>query len=194
LCPSRLRRRAAGEPFGPNPRGRGRGPGVGSGGFPGNPRESTRPLSPQAQRQPLDRAQVLGDIVAHRTIPSGEPEREPAIDVAQGHRHTVDLQLHDVGDRLLAAEKTPHPSVELEEFIPRVRVAQAQHRRRMGPGDESLDGRSADPSRRAGGVVELGMLLLEAGQLLQQTVVGPVADLGGGENVVQMVVALDLPP
>ena len=84
-----------------------------------------------------------------------------------------------------------HPGAQL---LLAAGVAQRQHGLEVVDVLELLQRAPAHALRRGVGRLQLGVLPLERPQLVEQRVVGVVADLGVVEDVVAVVVVLDDPP
>ena len=57
-------------------------------------------LAAEPQGDVVDRADVVGHVVAHAAVPAGDPRDQQAVFIDQRHGHAVDLQLDDPLDRL----------------------------------------------------------------------------------------------
>ena len=150
-----------------------------------------RVVDPQRDRP--DRAQVLGHVLADHAVAAGRAADELAALVQQRDRDPVDLRLGDEA-------QLPGPDVELAQPVVQARlpgpellraagVAQREHRLQVANRLELVDRLAADPLGRRIGAAKLGVLRLERPELVEQRVVGVVADLGIVEDVVAMVVA-----
>ena len=116
--------------------------------------------------------------------------------VGQGNAQAVDLEFGDVVERRLRreVERPADPGVELAQFIGRVGVVEAEHRRHVAHRVEALGGPAADALRRRRRVDELGVLVLDRAQLAHERVEFGVADLGIVVNVIALFVMSDARP
>ncbi len=143
----------------------------------------------------------VGEDVTHnlRTIPTiplriegDAPALEHAVAVEQGDRQPVDLRL---GDELearvldpLAGEVRAHAGDPGAQLLLRARVGQRQHRLQVGDLLQARHRLAADALGRRVGRQQLGVLGLDGAQLVEQRVVGVVADLRIVEDVVAVAV------
>ena len=152
-----------------------------------------RAVDPQRDR--LDGAEVLGHVLADHAVAAGRAADELAVLVQQRDRDPVDLRLGD-------EPQLPGPDVELAQPVVQTRlpgpellgapgVAQREHRLQVANRLEPLDRLAAYPLGRRVRGAKLGMLRLQRPQLVEQGVVGIVADLGIVEDVVAVVVVGD---
>ncbi len=144
-------------------------------------------------RDRLDRAQVLGDILADAPVAPGRAPHEPAPLVEQRHPEPVDLGLAHVGGDD-AGQRTLEAGLELDQVLRGGRVVERQHRDQVLDRREQLVTRSSRPLGGALGRDQLGMRGLQLDQLAPEPVVLGVADLGSVLGVVEIVVAVDLLP
>ncbi len=142
-------------------------------------------------RDGLDRAQVLGDVLADAPVAArGAADEAPTL-VEQRHPESVDLGLADVC-RGEAGLRPPDPRLELLELLHGHRVVQRQHRDEVLDRGEGLRPPPARPLGRAVGGDQLRVRLLERHQLAPEPVVLGVADLGAVLRVVEVVVPVEL--
>src|SRR5204862_6711897 len=80
------------------------------------------------------------------------------------------------------------------ELVRAAGVGEREHRLEVADLLELLERLAAHPLGRGVGRPQLGVLVLEPAQLVEESVVRVVADLGGVENVVAAVVMGDLAP
>ena len=151
-----------------------------------------------AQRYRADRAQVLRHLLAHLAVAAGGSAHQDPVLVDERDREPVDLGLGDEADvahldslaRQIALA-AHHPGCEL---LLVAGVGQRQHRLQVTDLVELVERLAPDS---LGGRVrgeQLGVLRLEIAQLVQQSVVLDVRDLGVVEDVVAVAVVLELLP
>ena len=142
-----------------------------------------------AQRDGRDRAQVVGDVLADHAVAAGRAALEDAVAVEQRDREAVDLRLGDVAElrRLdpLARKVVAHPVDPRAQLLLAARVGEREHRLQVRDLVEAVERLAAGALRRRVGGEQLGVLGLDAAQLVEQRVVGVVAD----DRVVEDVVA-----
>ncbi len=142
-----------------------------------------------AQRDRRDRAQIVGDVLADHAVAAGRAALEDAVAVEQRDRQAVDLRLGDVAElrRLdpLAREVVAHPVDPRPQLLLAARVGEREHRLQVRDLVEAVERLAAGALRRRVGGEQLGVLGLDAAQLVEQRVVGVVAD----DRVVEDVVA-----
>jgi hypothetical protein len=109
----------------------------------------------ECERESLERAQVLGDVVADLAVAARDPQGEPARLVAQDDRDAVDLELDHVVDGL-NVERLADAGIEVAPLVERVAVVDREHRRRVAHGANPPSGLSE--TRRVGesGVIHSG--------------------------------------
>ena len=145
----------------------------------------------ERERDGLDRAQVRGDVLAHRAVAARRALREAPVDVREVDREPVDLQLADVAD-VVTAEGLADALVERPDLGLVERVRQRQHRVGVLHRGEAVRRRDADALGRRFGGHELGVLRLQVLELAEDRVVGEVVERGLIEDVVVVVRLLDL--
>ena len=150
-----------------------------------------RVISPQAERDRADRAEVGGDVVALLAVAPRQAQGESAPLVAERDRDAVDLRLHGVVDDLLA-QPLPDAGIELSQLLEGIGVVEAQHRRGVTDRGEAGQEALGNPRGRRIGVGELRMFLLELLELAHRRVELLVGDLGLAQDVIEVVVPLDL--
>ena len=149
-----------------------------------------------AQRDGLDRAQVLRHVLAHLAIATGGAAHQHPVLVHQRDRQAVDLRLGLVLDSRvlhpLLLQQVVHACLPRTQLVLVARVGERQHRLEVRHLLELRERLGADALRRRIGREELGMLRLEVPQLVDQLVVLGVGDLGVVEDVVAVVVVVEL--
>ena len=158
--------------------------------------ERRRVLDPERDR--LDRAQVLGHALPDLAVAAGGPAGKDPVLVDERDRQAVDLRLRHVLDLLergpAVRSELPHPRVPGAQLLLVARVGERVHRPQVADRLELVERLGSHSLRGRVRCTELGMLLLEVAQLVQQRVVVGVRDLGVVEDVVAVVVVLDDPP
>jgi hypothetical protein len=155
--------------------------------------EHRRRRAAQAQRDLLDRSDVLRDVLAGLAVAARRGLHEHAIFVAQVDCEAVELQLGGVFDRRIALcqrQLAPHPRVERHRAA-RLGVglgADRQHRHRVAHRHEAVEHAADDPLGGRVGGQQLGVRRLDRLQLLEQAVVFGVGD----RRVVEHVVAVGM--
>ena len=138
----------------------------------------------------------MGDVLADLAVAAGGAAHEHAVLVEQRHRQAVDLRLgHELERRVLdplAREVVAHAVDPGAQLGLAARVGQREHRLQVRDLLELADRLAADPLRRRVGREQLRVLALDRAQLVQQRVVGVVADLGVVEDVVAVAVVGEL--
>ena len=152
-----------------------------------------RRAAEHAQRDRLDRAEIDGDVLSALPVTARRTAHEDAVLVDERHRRAVDLRLEDVGDGLVGVETLTHIVGPLLQRLPGRDLLEGAHRREVRHLREAGRGRCADALRGRIGSDEVGMLVFERPQLVEQHVVGAVVDLGIVEDVVAVIVVLDEP-
>ena len=112
------------------------------------------------ERHARDRADVVGDVVAHHGIAPRGRQREPARVVGERHGHAVDFQLQHPLDRRGDArlgEELLHSFSPHGEIVGAVRVVDRQHRHAVADRLQLGHRFVADPLRGAVGRDEVGM-------------------------------------
>ena len=149
-----------------------------------------------AQRDRADRAQVLGDVLADPAVAAGRAADQDAVLVDERHRQPVDLRLGRVaelrGGDVEPLEVVADPRLPGAQLLLAAGVGEREHRLEVLDLPEAVERRRADPLGRRVGGAQLGVLGLDRAQLVEQLVVGVVADLGFVEDVVEAVVVLEL--
>jgi hypothetical protein len=154
------------------------------------------PLQPQ--RDLVDRAQVVRDVLAGLSVTARGPQPQHAALVAQVDRQAVELQLGRVLHRRVVGvelERTAHPRVELlGAVIGGVGLGfDRQHRHRVLHRHQAFEYRADHALRRRIGRAQLGVLGFDRLQLLEQLVVFGVRNLRRVEYVVAMCVVVQQP-
>ena len=161
-----------------------------------SPRTSTRPAYVDPQRDRRDRAQVVRDVLADLAVAARGAADQHAVLVDQRDREPVDLRLGDELERRildpLARQVVAHPVHPRAQLRLGARVGERQHRLQVRDLVELGDRLAADALGRRVGRDELRVLALDRAQLVQQRVVGVVADLGVVEDVVAVPVVDEL--
>jgi hypothetical protein len=134
----------------------------------------------------------MGDVVARGTVTPGSPQREPPFLVQQSDGDAVELLVDDVA-RPVAPQAPADAGVEGAQVVRVVSVIDGQHGHGVADRTEALDRLSADPLRWAVGGNQLGVLLLQLAEPPEEPIELPVAHRRRGLDVVQVIVALDLP-
>jgi hypothetical protein len=136
-------------------------------------------LNPQRDRR--DRAQVVGDVLADLAVAAGGAPLELAVAVEQRHRQAVDLRLADEREvrvlDALAGQVVAHPRHPGAQLLLRAGVGQGEHGLQVLDLLQLGDRLAADPLGRGVRRDELGVVALDGAQLVEQRVVGVVADL-----------------
>ena len=129
-------------------------------------------------------------------LPRVAPRSKHAVAVEQRDRQPVDLRLGDELERRvldpLAREVVAHAVDPGAQLLLRARVGQREHRLQVRDLLELADRLAADALGRRVGRQQLRVLALDRAQLVQQRVVGVVADLGVVEDVVAVAVVGEL--
>ena len=150
----------------------------------------------ELERDPWDRPQVVGHVLADLAVAARGASLEHAVAVDQRDRQTVDLRLdHILEVRILdslAREVVAHARDPGAQLVSTARVGQRQHRLRMADLDEIAHRLAAGALRRRIGRDQLGMLRLDRPQLVDQRVVLIIADLRIVEHVVAVAVVVEL--
>ena len=148
------------------------------------------------QRDRADRAQVVGDVLADLAVAARGAAHEHAVAVEQRDREPVDLRLgHELERRLLdplAREVVAHPVHPGAQLLLGARVGEREHRLQVRDLLELAHRLPADALGRRVGRQQLRVLALDRAQLVQQRVVGVVADLRVVEDVVAVAVVGEL--
>ena len=152
-----------------------------------------RRIAEHPERDRLDGAQVGGHVLPALAVPARRSPDERAALVDQRHGRAVDLRLEDVGDGLVGAEALADVVRPLLERLARRDLLERAHGRQVRNLREPGCRRGTDPLRRRVRTDELGMLLLERLELVEERVVRRVVDLWVVEDVVAVVVAPDQP-
>ena len=155
-----------------------------------------------------DRADVGGDVVALPPVAPGDAANQSAVLVAEAHGHAVDLGLdHEAEVFALGKQRVvllvragfdgfAHglggALVPRRQLLAVVRVVDRKHRHVVIDRGERLGRLAAHPLGRGIRRDQIGVLLLEIRELLEQLVVRAVGDLGVGLDVVEVVVMPNL--
>ena len=138
------------------------------------------------QRDRLDRAQVVGDVLADAAVAAGRAAGEDAVLVGERDRQAVDLRLGHVaelaGGDVEALELVADARLPGAQLLLVAGVGEGEHR--LGVLDllELVERRAADPLGRRVGRAQLGVVVLDRAQLVEQGVVLVVADLGSSRT------------
>ena len=131
---------------------------------------------------------VFGHVLARLPVPASYRLPEHAASVERRHRQAIHLQLGHVTIGGVAEQLT-HPPVEIPQLAFVQSVVQAEHRRAMADLHESFARLTAHSLGGGIGRHQLRMPVFQLAQPVHQLVVLGVADLGGVQNVVQVLVA-----
>ena len=147
-------------------------------------------LALELLRDLLDRAQVLGDVLAGDTVATRRADDEATVLVLQRDGETVELGFGDEADR--TGNEPLDARSPREQLLVRERVVERQHRHPVLDGREGRRGRP--PGRCVGesGVISAGCFALELAELADQRVELGVGDLRLVEHEVVLVVGVDL--
>ena len=156
------------------------------------PRHAAVRRMDQAQRYALDRADVLGHVLAVDAVAAGRSHAQPAVLVDQFDREAVELDLGDVLDLGLAMEKALDAAVELAHLLGVHRIGERHHHPAMDDDGEFFARPGADALGGRIGREQFGMRGFERLEPAHQGVVLGVGQLGGVEDVVEIVVAVYL--
>ena len=147
----------------------------------------------QAQRNGADRPDVGRDLFAAHAVAARGAAHEAAVLVGERDAEPVDLELGDVVDGGVAqARPLAHALVERAQLVVVVGVVEAEHRPDVLDGRKAVGGRAGDALGRGVGCDEIGVLGLEALELVQQAVERLVGDLGSAVDVVALLVVANL--
>ena len=145
-----------------------------------------------------DGAQVVGDVLPHLPVPAGGAAHEHPVAVDEADGQAVDLRLDHVGEarlgRPFAGEVVAHTLDPRAELLGRAGVGEREHGLQVGDLLQPADRGAPHPLRGRVGGAQLGVRVLQRGELGEQRVVGVVADDGVVEHVVAVRVVLDLAP
>ena len=144
-----------------------------------------------AQGDGVDRAQVLGHVLADGAVAPGRAPNQDAVLVGKGHGEAVVLELaYEV--EAVPLQQSGHPGVPGQELFAVEGVREAEH----GPGvpdlRESGGWLGSDALSGRVGRDQVRALLLDPAQLAHQRVILGVADLGTVEDEVEVVVPVDV--
>ncbi len=151
-----------------------------------------------AQRDRLDRSQVLGHVLADAPVAAGCAADEDAVLIGERYRQPVDLRLGGVAElgggdvealEVVADARLPGPQLLLVAG-----VAEREHLLGVLDLGKALKRRRPDALRGRVGRAHLGVLRLDRPQLVEQRVVLVVADRRVVEDVVAAVVLRQLLP
>jgi hypothetical protein len=139
----------------------------------------------------------VSHVLADLAVAARRAALQHAVAVDERDREPVDLRLRDVLEARildpLAREVRAHARDPGAQLLGRADVREREQRLQVPDLLELRDRRAADALRRRVRRDELGMLGLDRPQLVEQGVVGVVADLGVVEDVVAVPVVLELP-
>ena len=128
------------------------------------------------QRDAVNGAQILGDILPHHSIAPGGSLIKKPIPVIQGHRKAVDLHFHRIeglGELLLDLP------VKVPQFLIGKHILQTLHGVIVAHLVKPLQRFAADALGGRIGSGPLGILLLQLAQLTGQSVIFKIGDLRG---------------
>ena len=149
-----------------------------------------------AQRDGLDRAQVLRHVLAQLAVAASGAAHQRTVLVHERDRQAVDLRLGLVLDSRvlhpLLLQQVVHACLPGAELVLVARVGERQHRLEVRHLLELRERLGANALGRRVGREELGMVGLDIPQLVHQLVVLGVRDLGIVEDVVAVVVVVEL--
>ena len=129
------------------------------------------------------------------TISPGGGTHVAAALIAQGHRQPVNLRFrHDTQVLVVAkAQKPSHPGKEIRHIGFVEGVPQREHRHPVGNGRKTAGRGRAHATRRAVVTDEIGELRLKVVKTSPQRIIGGIVDLRRIVDMVEPVVAADLP-
>ncbi len=147
-----------------------------------------------ALRNVGDRADVRGNVLAHRPVAARRRQDQLSALVADGAGQPVDLRLgrhrHEgIGGKV---QEAPHTGREIRDLILGEGIFQAEHRPRMRDLCERGSRSGAEPLRRGVRPNQLRKAFLQFAVLADQRIIVRVADLRRVPVVIQFVVARDL--
>ncbi len=149
-----------------------------------------------SQRNRADRAQVLRHVLADATVAAGGAADQDAVLVGERDRQPVDLRLGRVAELrrgdIEALQVVGEPVLPGAQLLLIAGIAEREHLLDVFDLLEPLQRRRPHPLGRRVRRAQLGVGRLDRAQLVEQRVVGVVADLGFVEDVVEPVVALEL--
>ncbi len=138
----------------------------------------------------------MGDVLADLAVAARRTADELPVLVAQRDRQPVDLGLGDeVEVRVLdplPGQVGAHPRHPRAQLLLGARVGQREHRALVADLGQLADRLAADALGGRVGCDQLGVLGLDAPQLVEQRVVRVVLDLGVVEDVVAVAVVAEL--
>ncbi len=148
------------------------------------------------QRDGADRAQIVRDVLADLAVAAGGTALEHAVAVEQADRQAVDLRLHDIVEAglldALSGQVVAHPLDPGAQLLGRAYVAEREHRLEVLDLFELAHRFAADPLGGRVGAQQGRVIALEGPQLVEQAIVGVVADLRVVEDVVAVRVVAEL--
>ena len=136
----------------------------------------------QPQRDALDRADVLGHVLAVDAVAAGRSDAQPAVLVDQFDREAVEFDLGDVFDVGLAMQEALDPLVELDHLLGVHRIGERQHHPAMDDDGEFFARRGADALGGRIGREQFGMLGFERLEPAHQGVVLGVGHSGSSRT------------
>ncbi len=146
----------------------------------------------QPQGDARDGPHVRRDPLALAAVAAGGGLEQGAVPVDQLHRQAVELGLQDVLHRKALAEALPQPLVEPAQSRFLLVGVEGQHGSRVLDRRKGVERLPGDPLGR--GVVrdQIGELLLQVLQLVEEAVVVRVGDIRTVFDVIEIVVVADL--
>ncbi|MNZ21557.1 hypothetical protein D3C78_386330 [compost metagenome] len=151
--------------------------------------QSRRPTSaPQDERNGLDGAHILGDLLPRGAIAPGGRLHQLAVHIEQADRQTIQLGLAAEGEAYLALEAVAHALLEGLQLFGAEDVVQAQHGDLVAHLAEGRERLAADPHAGGGRGFQLGVLGLECNQLAHQAIVFGVRHRGVIQHIVLMTI------
>ncbi len=149
-----------------------------------------RPGFGDAQGDLADGAHVVRDVVARQAVAARQGVLQLAAVVVQDNGSAVDLLLdREAGIAIAERGGLLQP---LRRLLGLVELVQAEHRHRVRPLGKAVVQVGTDAAARRIGAGILRKALFQQEQLVQQAVILGIADLGAGQDVVQMLVAQQL--
>jgi hypothetical protein len=148
----------------------------------------------EAERDGVDRAQVLRHVLAAEPVAARGAPDERAVLVDERDGRAVDLRLDHIRDLLVGPEPLADVGGPLLERVGRGHLLERPHGLQVLHLGEARGGCASHPLRGRVRCHEPRMLVLEPLQLVVEGVEGAVRDLGVVEDVVTVVVVLDDPP
>ena len=155
-------------------------------------RDGGQRVAAHLQRHRRDRPQVDGHVLALDAVAARRAAREQPVLVREVDREAVDLRLDHVRDRIVGVEPLPHVLGPLEEALLVGHLLERAHGGQVLDLLEPVAQRRADALRGRFGRDQLGVLVLERLELVEEPVELGVGDLRLVEHVVEVEVVVDL--